>query len=119
MVVKTIVISDGGHRFVVQLKEDVDLPDLPEEEPAHLRFMQWWREEAKRANIPYSFRVSEPQGHKIIQNLLRTHTIEELKKLAVHFFLDYGERLRNNPYHYAIFSSLIEHMEGELKGKEI
>ena len=113
---KSITISDGGNRFTLLIREDVDLPPLPiQEQPAHIRFLNWWKEECRKRGIEYVYRVAEPQGHKIIQSLLKKHSIEELQELANHCFLDHGGKLREQPYHFAIFASLVPTMKQELK----
>ena len=113
---KTISLSDGGHTYQLRIREDVELPPLPtREEPAHMRFISWWRSECRKMGISYSWTVSEPQGIRIIQSLLKKHDLNELQKLARHFFLDHGDRLRSDPRHFSIFSSLLETMRQELK----
>jgi hypothetical protein len=116
--VKSLVISDGGHRFQLLLREDVDLPAVTiREEPAHMQFISWWRGQCKQRSIAYVYRVAEPQGIRIVQNLLKKHTFEELQQLAHHFFLDYGERLRSDARHFSIFASLVETLKGELRDR--
>jgi hypothetical protein len=113
---KTIVVSDGGHRYLLLLREDVDLPALPEKEVApHMQFISWWRGQCERMGIPYTYRVAEPQGIRIVQSLLRKHTVDELTELARHFLFDHGDRLREDPRHFVIFSSLVPTMKQELK----
>lgn len=113
---KTLVVSDSGHRYLLLVREDADLPALPQkEEPLHVQFLNWWRSQCERMGIPYVFRVAEPQGHRIIQALLKKHSLEELQELGTHFLLDHGDRLRDDPRHFSIFASLVPTMEKELK----
>ena len=113
---KSIIISDSGNRYILLIREDVDLPPLPEQEqPAHIRFLNWWKDECRKRGIDYVYRVAEPQGHRIIQSLLKKHSIEELQELANHFFLDHGDKLREDNRHFAIFASLVPTMKQELK----
>jgi len=117
--VKTLTVLDAGHRFSVGVREDIAIPELTtEEQPAHSRFIVWWRDECKSRGIPYAYAVAEPQGHTIVRHLLKTRSFEHLQELARHFFLDYGEKVREDPNHFAIFTSLVEHMEGELSGRD-
>lgn len=113
---KTLTVSDGGHRYLLLVNEEADLPALPKKEvPPHMLFLNWWREQCGRMNIPYTYRVAEPQGIRIIQSLLKKHTVEELQELATHFLLDHGDRLRADPRHFSIFASLVPTMQKELK----
>lgn len=113
---KTLTVSDAGHRYLLLVKEDADLPALPtKEEPLHQQFLSWWRGQCERMGIPYTFRVAEPQGIRIIQSLLKKHTLEELQELGRHFLLDHGDRLREDPRHFSIFASLVPTMKQELK----
>jgi hypothetical protein len=113
---KSITVSDGGHRFSVQVREDVELPALPKvEKPPHARFLDWWRSECSKMNIPYTWRIAEPQGIRIIQSLLKKHSLDELQELGTHFLLDHGDRLREDPRHFSIFASLVPTMQKELK----
>ena len=113
---KSLTISDGGHRFLLSVKEDVELPALPKQEkPPHVRFMDWWRGECGKMDISYEYRVAEPQGVRIVQSLLKRHTLDELQELATHFLLDHGGRLRSDPRHFAIFASMVPTMQKELK----
>lgn len=80
-----------------------------------MRFMGWWRGQCERMGIPYVFRVAEPQGVRIIQSLLKKHTLEELQELALHFLLDHGDRLREDARHFSIFASMVPTMQQELK----
>ncbi len=113
---KTLVISDSGHRFILSLDETADLPELPvQEKPAHQRFMAWWRAECGKMGIEYSWKTAEPQGHRIVQSLLKKHTLEDLQELARHFLLDQGDKLRTNPQHFVLFASQIGNMKHELK----
>ncbi len=115
----TLTILDAGHRFTVQVKEGALTPALAVEDvPNHIRFITWWKQECKNRGIPYEYRVAEPQGHAIVRVLVRTRSLERLQELARHFFLDYGDKLRENPNHFALFTSLIAHMEGELPEKD-
>lgn len=115
----SLIISDGGHRFLVMLREGGDLPALPEQDaPPHLAFIAWWRRECSRMRIPYEFRVAEPQGIRIIRSLLKRHTVEELEELGRHFLFDYGERLHEDPRHFAIFASMVPKLQEELKQRE-
>jgi hypothetical protein len=75
----------------------------------------WWRAQCQKRGIPYPYRTAEPQGIRIIRRLLERHTFEELQELAVHFMLDHGDRLREDPNHFAIFASLLETMQEELR----
>lgn len=112
---KTLIVLDAGHRFSVGVREDIAIPELTiEERPAHARFITWWREECNSRGISYAYAIAEPQGHRIVRFLLKTRSFERLQELARHFFLDYGDKLRDNPNHFVIFTSLIEHMEAEL-----
>jgi len=114
--VKTLVVSDSGHRFVISLDDTADLPELPQpQEASHLVFMKWWRAECRKMGIDYPWRVAEPQGHVIVRSLLKKHTLEELKELATHFFLDQGDKLREDGRHFMIFASRIATMKHELK----
>lgn len=115
---KTLTVSDGGHRFQLLLREDVDLPAVAvREEPAHMRFIAFWRDQCKKRSISYVYRVAEPQGIRIVQSLLKKYTFEELQQLAHHFFLDYGERLRSDGRHFSLFASLVETLKGELRDR--
>lgn len=115
--VKTLKVSDGGHLFTVLVREDVDLPDLPMREVLpYQEFMVWWREECGKMGIPYPWSVAEPQGIRIVRSLLRQRTVEELRRLAHHFLLDHGDRLREDARHFAVFASLVPQLEQELKG---
>jgi hypothetical protein len=112
---KSLTVSDGGHRYLLLVREDANLPALPEKEVAsHTRFMNWWREQCGRMGIPYVYRVAEPQGIRVIQSLLKKYTLEELQELALHFLLDHGDRLRDDPRHFSIFASLVPTMKQEL-----
>lgn len=91
--------------------------ELPEQ-PAHRRFIEWWRAYAAQMHIPYSWSVSEPSGPRIVRRLLERFGLEELKRLAVHFFLDHGQMLRENPHHFAIFASMVNQMKEELRERE-
>ncbi len=114
-----VTVRDGQHRFIVDVREDTDVPDMPTpDRPAPARFIDWWRGECSTRNIPYAYGVAEPQGHRIVRSLLKKYSLERLQELARHFFLDHGDRLRENPNHFAIFTSLIGHMEGELRARE-
>lgn len=114
----TLTISDAGHRFQVQVREDVDLP-APSTSgiPTHMQFLHFWRLQCSSRDIPYTWSIAEPQGIRIVRSLLRKHTIEELQKLAIHCFFDHGDKLRANPHHLAIFASLVETMKGELRDR--
>lgn len=113
--VKSLVVSDGGHRFLLLVREDVELPPLPTKaKPLYALFMDWWRAECGKMNIPYEWTVAEPQGIRIVQSLLRKHTVDELQELARHFFLDHGSRLRSDPRHFSIFASMVPAMKQEL-----
>ena len=113
---KSLTVSDGGHLFEVSLREDAELPPLPEKAPApHQRFLDWWREQCYNAGITYEYRVAEPQGIRIIQQMLKKRDIGRLQELATHFFLDYGDKLREDPRHFAIFASMVNKIDHELK----
>lgn len=113
---KSLSVSDGGHKHQLLLREDVDLPALPTpEEPAHMQYLAWWKKECGKMGLTYEYRIAEPQGIRIIQSLLKKNTIAELKELGRHFLLDHGDKLRTNPNHFAIFSSLLGSMKQELK----
>lgn len=113
---KEIRVSDGGRRFSLLLREDVNLPLLQvEEQPAHNRFISWWKEQCKLRQIPYSYGVAEPQGHRIVKKLLEKHSLKELQELAIHCMLEHGDRLRENPAHFAFFSSVRQQLVDELK----
>lgn len=113
---KALTVSDGGHRFEVSLREDVELPALPEKTAApHQKFLTWWREQCADAGITYEYRVAEPQGIRIIQQMLKKRDIGRLQELATHFFLDYGHRLREDPRHFAIFASMVDTLDHDLK----
>lgn len=112
----TLTVSDGGHLFDVSLREGVELPALPEKVQApHQKFLSWWREQCSYAGITYEYRVAEPQGIRIIQQMLKKRDIGRLQELATHFFLDYGQRLREDPRHFAIFASLVDTLDHEMK----
>ncbi len=114
---KEIKVSDGGRRFSLLLKEDIGL--LTElhyaEEPAHVIFISWWKQQCSLRKIPYTYGVAEPQGHRIVKKLLEKHSLEELQELAIHCMLEHGDRLRENPAHFAFFSSLRQQLVDELK----
>ena len=111
-----LTVSDSGHRYNLLVRTDVDVPaPAAEEAPQHQQFIEWWRAECRRRNIPYTFRVAEPQGHRIVLALLRKHTLRELKGLAKSFFLDYSEQIIEDPHHFVIFSSLVTRLKAELK----
>ena len=114
---KSMTVSDGGHVFTIIVREDVDLPDLPDVEPPHLRFLTWWKGKCGELGIPYQYRTAEPQGHRILKRLFQKHTFEELQELAMVFFLNYGERLQEDPNHFAIFASMLTILEEELKNR--
>jgi hypothetical protein len=113
---KHLSVSDGGHLFSVSLRDDAELPTIPERPlAAHQKFLNWWREQCSYAGITYEYRVAEPQGIKIIQQMLKKRDIGRLQELATHFFLDYGHKMRENPNHFAMFASLLETLDKELK----
>ncbi len=112
---KTLTVSDGGHRFSLHVREDIDIPETTvDEKPQHMQLLDWWRAECRRRKISYPYTVAEPMGIRVIQSLLKKHTLAELKALAHHFFLDHGDRLREDPRHFAIFASLVDTMKAEL-----
>ncbi len=116
---KTLIVLDAGHRFSVGVREDIATPELTVEgQPAHSRFITWWRDECSNRGIPYEYQVAEPQGHRIVRHLLKNHSLERLQELARHFFLDHGDKLRNDPRHFSLFASLITHMEAELHERD-
>jgi len=113
---KTLSISDGGHRYLLMVKEDASLPALPRQEILpHMKFINWWRSECQKMDIPYVYRVAEPQGIRIVQSLLKKHSLSDLQELGTHFLLDHGDRLRSDPRHFSIFASLVPTMQKELK----
>ena len=113
---RSLTVSDGGHLVDVSLRDDADLPALPERAPTpHQRFLDWWREQCSYAGITYEYRVAEPQGIRIIQQMLKKRDIGRLQELATHFFLDYGSKLREDPRHFAIFASMVDKLDHELK----
>jgi len=114
---KSLTVSDGGHLFYVSVREDAELPSLPDKpEAPHQRFLNWWREQCSYSGITYEYRVAEPQGIRIIQQMLKKRSLSRLQELATHFFLDYGSKLlRDDPRHFAIFASLVDTLDHELK----
>ena len=113
---REIRVSDGGRHFSLLLKEDVELTELHfAEEPAHVIFISWWKKQCSLRKIPYTYRVAEPQGHRIVKKLLEKHSLEELQELAIHCMLEHGDRLRENPAHFAFFSSVRQQLVQELK----
>lgn len=113
---KSLVVNDGGHCYLVLLKEETNLPALPVKEgPPHIVFLNWWRRQCTLRSIPYTYRVAEPQGIRIIQSMLKKHTIGELQELANHFMLDHGELLRSDPRHFSIFAGMVPTMQKELR----
>lgn len=114
-----LTVSDGGHLFQLHVKEDVDMPAAPlrKNKPAHQVFLDWWRAECRSRNIPYDWNIVEPMGIRVIQSMLKKYNIDELKGLASYLFLNYGERLRSDPRHFAIFASLAEKVKSELVGR--
>ena len=116
---KSLTVLDAGHRFTVGVKEGPGLALIATDDvSATVRFLNWWRGECDTRGIPYAYRVAEPQGHRIIRQLLKKHSLERLQELARHFFLDHGDKLRENPNHFALFTSMLGHMEAELQDKE-
>lgn len=93
---KTITVADGGHRFSVMLKEDADLPTLPgRDEPAHVRFLAWWREYTTRMKILSPRTAADI---RVAKHLLKRYSVEELKHQAVGALLDFGGEFRNCKY---------------------
>lgn len=110
-----LTIKDAGRQFVVQFNAAVDDGPILSDQPApHLRFIKWWKKQCEDRGIPYQYGVAEPQGIRIIKQLLRTHGYEELQIIAVRFFLDHGSRIRTDPNHFAIFTSMVEVVKQEL-----
>ena len=109
-----LTIKDAGRRFVIQFNAAEDDGPIPIEQPAHLRFIEWWRGQCKDRSIPYQYGIAEPQGVRIIKQLLKTNDYGELQRIAVRFFLDHGSRIREDPNHFAIFTSLVDVVKQEL-----
>ena len=115
---KTLTVSDGGHAFSVRLREDVSMPTTVERPRApHMQFIDWWRKDCRRRDIPYPYTIAEPMGVRIVANLMKRYTLAELKSLATHFFLDHGDLIREDARHFAIFSSMVDTMKAELKDR--
>lgn len=114
----SLTVTDGSARYSVVLRDTDDVPTMElVEKPGHQQFLEWWREYAGQMHIPYSWGAAEPQGIRIVKHLLETHSIEELKSLAVHFFLDHGDRLREDARHFALFASMLPVLKEELSAR--
>ena len=109
-----LTILDGGHTFVMHIKEDEPIPAVvADTKPPHQEFMYWWRAQCKERNIPYSYRVAEPMGHRIILSMLKKRTLPQLKGLALQLFRDHADVLTEEEAHFAIFSARADKMEAE------
>ncbi len=105
--------------YSLLLREDKAIAALPERvEAPHMEYITGWRGECQKMQRPYEFRVAEPQGIRIVQSLLKKHSLQELKEMGRHFLLDYGDRLREDPRHFSLFASLIPTMKKELNREE-
>lgn len=109
-------MTDGATRYTVLVRESA-LPEmgLPDK-PAHLLFIEWWREYCIRVHLPPPSRG--PESLQVVKRLLEHNNLDELKRLAVHCILDYGERLKDNPHHFPIFASLLPTLKGELNARD-
>ena len=109
-----LTVLDGGHVFVLHISEDEPIPAVvADTKPPHQQFMSWWRAECKARNIPYVYRVAEPMGHRIIQNMLKKRTPTQLRTLALAFFRDHADLLIEEEAHFAIFSARADKVEAE------
>ena len=86
---------------------------LVETKPPHQEFLDWWRAQCRERNIPYSYRVAEPMGHRIILSMLKKRDLKELKGLAIQFFRDYMELLSDEPRHFMLFASMVDKVATE------
>jgi len=114
---KRILLSDGGRRFDItidQTREVAEHIEVDRKAPVR-EFIAWWREQAKQRGIPYQYGVAEPMGHRIVSRLLKRYDPPQLREMAVHFFLDHSELLREKAAHFALFSSMARTLEHELK----
>ena len=116
---KTIVVVDKGHVFNLLCPKQFDLPPSvgASEEPAPVRFLRWWREKCSERNIPYTYRVAEPQGLRIVKNLLKKYTFEDLQKYSIYLMQEKVEELRENPNHFVILTGNVERIRTEREVK--
>lgn len=114
---KTLVVSDGGARYTLLVRDDADIPQMTMPSlPPQREFLGWWQEYAQQMHIPYNA-FAEPRNLAVIRRLLLGHTTEELKELAVHFMLDHGERLRTEPNQIILFASMLSQLKEELRAR--
>ena len=100
--------------FSLLINEGFDLPHLAvSQEPANVRFLGWWKAKCRERNIPYAYRVAEPQGLRIVKNLLNKYSYEELQKLSIWLMQDDIEGLRGNPNHFVILAGNVERIRTE------
>ena len=113
-----LTLLDGGHTFLLFIREDAPIPaHVADVLPPHREFMSWWRGQCRERNITYVYRVAEPMGHRILQNMLKKRTLTELKGLALTFFRDHADKLNETEAHFALFSSMADRVENESSGR--
>ncbi len=111
---KTIVVVDRGHVFNLLCPEQFDLPQQSaSQEPANVRFLRWWKDKCRERNIPYTYRVAEPQGLRIVKHLLKKYKFEDLQKYSIYLMQEKVEELRENPNHFVILTGNIERIRTE------
>ncbi len=110
---KTVTVIDSGHVFTLLVHRD-DLPDIPvAEEPAKIRFIKWWKTKCAERSIPYEYGIAEPQGLRIIANLLKRYEYRRLQELAIHLIQERIEDFRANPNHFILLATHVNRMNQE------
>lgn len=111
---KSLTVSDGGHVFSVQVREDVDIETVGvKEKLPHLQFLDFWAGECEKMGVPFHRTAIEL---KVAKQLLKKYTMRELKTQARACRLDHGEEFRTTDYESSlIFLSIkLKHGGGDL-----
>jgi len=115
--VKTLTVSDGGHRFSLRVREDVAVAEAGAgEQPPHLQFLDIWAGECEKMGVPFTRTAIEM---RVARQLLKKYTVRELKAQARACRLDHGEEFRTTDYESSLifFSIKLKQSGGSLLGE--